>query len=238
MSELTLDRIIEHIVGRRSRGFSDVRRLERLARRAAARSFADSAASASHETSISRSTPARWSALRACSAAAAARWPAFCSGSIRSARAKSAIKGAPVEIKSPVDAIANGLALVPEDRLRQGLVLEHSVEFNTSAFHPRPARLVAVRVVRQGQRSRGPADRGPPDQDRLARGRRSARSPAETSRRSSSASGSTPSRTSSSSTSRPAASTSARRPRSSRSSAISPRAARQCSSSPPSCRSC
>jgi len=42
------------------------------------------------------------------------------------------VKGAPVQIKSPIDAIANGLALVPEDRLRQGLVLEHSVESNTS----------------------------------------------------------------------------------------------------------
>ena len=38
MSELTLDRIIEYIVGRRSRGFSDVKRPRRLARRAAPRS--------------------------------------------------------------------------------------------------------------------------------------------------------------------------------------------------------
>jgi ribose transport system ATP-binding protein len=40
------------------------------------------------------------------------------------------VKGEAVEINSPRDAIAHGLALVPEDRLRQGLVLEHSVETN------------------------------------------------------------------------------------------------------------
>jgi ribose transport system ATP-binding protein len=42
------------------------------------------------------------------------------------------VKGVPVEIDSPLDAIARGIALVPEDRLRQGLILEHSVESNIS----------------------------------------------------------------------------------------------------------
>jgi ribose transport system ATP-binding protein len=42
------------------------------------------------------------------------------------------IKGVPARIRSPVDAIAHGLALVPEDRLRQGLVLDHSIETNMS----------------------------------------------------------------------------------------------------------
>eukprot|EP01037_Dinobryon_pediforme_P016480 gene16480-16659_t len=40
----------------------------------------------------------------------------------------------PVDIRSPVDAIAHGIALIPEDRLRQGVVLEHSVAANISGF--------------------------------------------------------------------------------------------------------
>ncbi len=40
------------------------------------------------------------------------------------------IDGKAVDITTPADAMALGLALVPEDRRRQGLVLEHSVEDN------------------------------------------------------------------------------------------------------------
>lgn len=42
------------------------------------------------------------------------------------------IAGGPREIRSPLDAIAAGLALVPEDRKQQGLVLEMSVRENLS----------------------------------------------------------------------------------------------------------
>jgi len=40
------------------------------------------------------------------------------------------IDGKPVNIKSPKDAIANGLAFLPEDRKNQGLILKNTVEFN------------------------------------------------------------------------------------------------------------
>ncbi|MDQ4043976.1 MAG: sugar ABC transporter ATP-binding protein, partial [Chloroflexota bacterium] len=40
------------------------------------------------------------------------------------------IEGRPVTIRSPEDAIAAGLSLVPEDRRQQGLVLDHSVKHN------------------------------------------------------------------------------------------------------------
>ncbi|GIQ71420.1 sugar ABC transporter ATP-binding protein [Xylanibacillus composti] len=40
------------------------------------------------------------------------------------------INGKQVNIRSPKDAIANGLALVPEDRRVQGLILDHSVKDN------------------------------------------------------------------------------------------------------------
>ena len=43
-----------------------------------------------------------------------------------------AVAGQQVELNSPSDAIALGLALVPEDRKGQGLVLQMSVKENTS----------------------------------------------------------------------------------------------------------
>ena len=39
--------------------------------------------------------------------------------------------GQPVRIRSVSDAIKQGIALIPEDRRREGLVLTHSVEQNT-----------------------------------------------------------------------------------------------------------
>ena len=42
------------------------------------------------------------------------------------------VAGRPAELNSPVAAIAYGIALIPEDRLRQGVVLEHSVADNIS----------------------------------------------------------------------------------------------------------
>ena len=45
-------------------------------------------------------------------------------------RGEYLLKGRPVTLKNPVDAIRNGIALVPEDRHAQGLVLEHSIERN------------------------------------------------------------------------------------------------------------
>jgi ribose transport system ATP-binding protein len=40
------------------------------------------------------------------------------------------INGSEVSIKSPRDAISHGIAFIPEDRRRQGLVMEHSVQQN------------------------------------------------------------------------------------------------------------
>lgn len=51
--------------------------------------------------------------------------PALASGSVR-------VDGQPVDIRSPEDAIRAGLALVPEDRKEEGLVLSMSVAANTT----------------------------------------------------------------------------------------------------------
>jgi ribose transport system ATP-binding protein len=40
------------------------------------------------------------------------------------------LRGAPVRIRRPADAIEHGIVLVPEDRRTEGLVLDHSVERN------------------------------------------------------------------------------------------------------------
>ena len=42
------------------------------------------------------------------------------------------VGGRPVQLRSPMDAIQAGLALVPEDRKQQGVILEMSVRRNTS----------------------------------------------------------------------------------------------------------
>lgn len=42
------------------------------------------------------------------------------------------LKGQPVLLNGPIDAIRNGIALVPEDRHMQGLVLDHTIERNMS----------------------------------------------------------------------------------------------------------
>ncbi len=51
----------------------------------------------------------------------------------RVSRGEVRLRGAPVRIRRPADAIAAGIALVPEDRRRQGLVLDHSVQANLLA---------------------------------------------------------------------------------------------------------
>lgn len=50
----------------------------------------------------------------------------------RAATGASFVEGQPVQISAPVDAIAHGLALAPEDRKREGIVLGMSVTENAS----------------------------------------------------------------------------------------------------------
>ena len=104
------------------------------------------------------------------------------------------ITGKPVKIANPRDAIAAGIALVPEDRRRQGFVAEHSVASNICL--PVLDQLCRVllghggqgRGTRRKRRSSACASR------RHRRQRRSGRCPAATRRRSSSPNGWRPSR--------------------------------------------
>src|ERR1700733_10551870 len=131
MSELTLDMIIEHIIGRRSRGFSDVKR-QRASRGVPlleAHALSGPRKPVDVDLTLYAGEVVGVAGLLGSGRSALAR---VLFGIDPKRAGEIRVKGAPVQIKSPIDAIANGLALVPEDRLRQGLVLEHSVESNTS----------------------------------------------------------------------------------------------------------
>ncbi len=131
MSELTLDKIIEHIVGRRSRGFSDVQRLDatRGAPLLELRDLSGPRKPEAVDLTLYAGEVVGIAGLLGSGRSALAR---VLFGIDRKRAGEIRIKGASVEINSPMDAIANGIALVPEDRLRQGLILEHSVESNAT----------------------------------------------------------------------------------------------------------
>ena len=126
MSELTLDKIIEHIVGRRSRGFSDVdaHGAPRAACRCSKLQGPQRPAQAG-QSSISPLYAGEVVGVAGLLGSGRSALARVLFGIDPKASGEIRIKGAPVEIENPRDAIANGLALVPEDRLRQGLVLEH-----------------------------------------------------------------------------------------------------------------
>lgn len=131
LSELTLESIIEHIVGKHSKGLTgisrdDTKRSEVLIelKRVSGKfkpidvSFA---IRAGEVVGIAGLLGSGRSAIARLLFGIDARK----SGEI-------CIRGKPVDIKSPLNAIAHGIALIPEDRLRQGVVLEHSVADNMS----------------------------------------------------------------------------------------------------------
>jgi ribose transport system ATP-binding protein len=131
MSELTLDKIIEHIIGRRSRGFSDVAR--KAAARGAplleAKGISGLRKPEEVDLTLYAGEVVGLAGLLGSGRSALAR---ILFGVEPKRAGEIRIKGVPVAIDSPRDAIAHGLVLVPEDRLRQGLILEHSVEANAS----------------------------------------------------------------------------------------------------------
>jgi ribose transport system ATP-binding protein len=131
MSELTLDKLIEYIVGRRSHGFSDIKRLKasRGAPLLEVRGLCGPRKPVSVDLTLYAGEVAGVAGLLGSGRSALAR---VLFGIDRKRSGEILINGRPVEITSPADAIAKGMALVPEDRLRQGLILEHSIESNTT----------------------------------------------------------------------------------------------------------
>ena len=129
MSEFTLDSMIAHIIGRRSRGFSDVTRESATLGEALLETRDLSGEQKPREVNITlhRGEVVGVAGLLGSGRSSLARLicgiQPIVTGEIR-------IKGAPVAIATPRDAIDAGIALVPEDRARQGFVAFHSVESN------------------------------------------------------------------------------------------------------------
>ena len=129
MADLTLDSMIAHIVGRRSRGFSDVTRQTATVGEVLleARGLSGLHKPRAVDLTLRRGEVVGVAGLLGSGRSSMAR--ALCgiepitAGEIR-------VKGRMVAIASPRDAIANGLALIPEDRARQGFVAAHSVASN------------------------------------------------------------------------------------------------------------
>ena len=129
MSDLPLDTMIEHIVGKRSRGLSDVTRetADRGEILLELRNVSGAHIPIDVNLSIHRGEVIGLAGLLGSGRSSLARVIAgispLLSGEIR-------VAGEPVSINSPLDAIDAGIVLIPEDRGRQGLISAHSVAEN------------------------------------------------------------------------------------------------------------
>lgn len=129
LSELTLEKMIEHIVGRRSAGLSISARSEASGGEVLLELREASGAQKPRNVSLTvRSGEVVGVAgLLGSGRSALARLVCgidpLVSGEIR-------VRGAAVKLKSPRDAIRQGIALVPENRAQQGVIGQHSVASN------------------------------------------------------------------------------------------------------------
>ena len=129
MADLPIDTMIEHIVGKRSKGLADVHRgdvsrgevlLE--AKNLTGPHKPDNVSFTLHRGEVLGLAGLLGSGRSALARVIAGIEPAV-SGEIR-------IKGQPIAIRKPSDAIAAGVALVPEARATQGIIPAHSVASN------------------------------------------------------------------------------------------------------------
>jgi ribose transport system ATP-binding protein len=129
LSELTLEAIIGHIIGRRARGFSDLVRHDAVLGEPLLELENVSGVHKPKDVSLAvhRGEVVGVAGLLGSGRSSLARLifgiEPLVAGRIR-------VRGRPVDIRRPGDAIANRIALVPEDRARQGLVAQHSVASN------------------------------------------------------------------------------------------------------------
>ncbi len=129
IADLPIDRMIEHIVGRRSLGLADVDRGESALgeellclQRVTGPWKPDDLSLTLHRGEVVGLAGLLGSGRSALARVIAGIEPAV-SGEIR-------IKGNSVTIRKPADAIRHGIALVPEARATQGIIPEHSVASN------------------------------------------------------------------------------------------------------------
>ena len=131
LSELPVETMIGHIVGRRSRGLSDVVRGETALREPLLelKNVSGAVKPRNVDLVVHRGEVVGLAGLLGSGRSALARVisgiDAIVEGEIR-------VAGKAVTIASPKDAIDAGMALIPEDRLRQGVIAEHSVLSNVT----------------------------------------------------------------------------------------------------------
>ena len=129
ISEFTLESMIAHIIGRRSRGFSDVVREEITIGEPLLEAIGlhGDVKPAGVDLTLRRGEVVGIAGLLGSGRSSLARVLAgiqpIKAGEIR-------VNGKAVRIASPADAIDAGIALVPEDRAKQGFVAFHSVQTN------------------------------------------------------------------------------------------------------------
>jgi ribose transport system ATP-binding protein len=129
LSELPVDTMIEHIVGKRSKGLSDV---ERGASVRGDVMLEVSGLSGAHKPqdvsfALHRGEVLGLAGLLGSGRSSLAR---LIAGIEPAAKGSIRIKGQPVTIRKPGDAIGAGVALVPEARATQGIIPAHSVASN------------------------------------------------------------------------------------------------------------
>lgn len=131
LADLPIESMIEHIVGKRSRGLSDVVRDERELGDAQLEIKQVSGLHKPQDVTftVHRGEVVGLAGLLGSGRSSLARVLAgidpIASGEIR-------ISGKRVNIRKPADAIKRGIVLVPEDRLREGVITEHSISDNLS----------------------------------------------------------------------------------------------------------
>jgi ribose transport system ATP-binding protein len=131
LSELPLEIMIEYIVGRRSRGFSDVVRSQAALGKPLLelRNLCGPVKPDNLSLKVHAGEVVGIAGLLGSGRSAVAR---VLFGIDPKRSGEILINGASVAIASPREAIANGVALIPEDRLRQGVIIDHSVEANAN----------------------------------------------------------------------------------------------------------
>ncbi|CDX35843.1 fused methyl-galactoside transporter subunits of ABC superfamily: ATP-binding components [Mesorhizobium plurifarium] len=129
LSDLPVETMIEHIVGKRSRGLSDVARGgSRIGKPLLEFDNVSGVTKPKNASFVVRGGEVVGLAgLLGSGRSAIAR---VIAGIEPIVEGEMRIAGKPVAITRPSDAIEAGIALVPEDRLRQGVIAEHSVASN------------------------------------------------------------------------------------------------------------
>ena len=129
LSELTLSSIIQHIVGRDSKGLTGITRTNTRQDQVLLEltNVSGEAKPRNLSLQLHAGEVLGIAGLLGSGRSAIARLlfgiDKVVSGEIR-------VDGARVQLNSPKDAIALGIALIPEDRLRQGVIIEHTVSDN------------------------------------------------------------------------------------------------------------